>query len=621
MPSLSYLEKKTQNPISCLVLNISLIFIILFTAEIGRFFGWKEIIPPVSLIWPPTGFSLAALLLFGFKLWPGIFLGNFLYNFLYNFLHSLSIWGLIIALLISLGSLIEALVAGYIIRKYCSKEYFNTVKDIFIFLIPAGLLACLIAPTLGTLSLYLYGSFSLETTSTIWLTFWIGDFMGVYIFTPLLVTWIVKPPKIPLERYPWEAFFMGFSFIALSFFTIVLAYPLAHLYLPLSLWISYRFRMHGATLGILLLSLATMIPTAFGIGALIATLVSHHLIILVSYVGTIIASSLLLVAIINEREAAWHLIQTHNIDLQQAVEVYMKELKEVQGQSSLKEKFTLSVGLIMSGIARQIRLSLKKVDEFVQENLMIINHLQSNLQMQKGKIESQILLSCEENLNALEKHVSTISKYEVLASRITIIIQEQLALTSPERVKIKVININTLLNTCLIQATSQEALLHPDFTFTLIKEFDKSLPNILGLPGDLISVFQHFFLHAFHSMQGKRKKLGSTYAPVLEVKTFNKYDTIEINIRDDGIGVSEQHLKSFSRSFLDEELPEEVVGLNNALIHDFIVQIHQGNLQIKSKEGEYLLAIITIPKGYKTNVQLLRSAKIQSNRNKMNASL
>src|SRR5438876_11701830 len=35
----------------------------------------------VSPVWPPTGIALAALLLWGYRLWPGIFLGAFLVNF------------------------------------------------------------------------------------------------------------------------------------------------------------------------------------------------------------------------------------------------------------------------------------------------------------------------------------------------------------------------------------------------------------------------------------------------------------------------------------------------------------------------------------------------------------
>ncbi|HEX6440314.1 MAG TPA: MASE1 domain-containing protein, partial [Candidatus Binatia bacterium] len=37
--------------------------------------------PNASAVWPSSGIALAAILLWGFKLWPGILLGAFLVNF------------------------------------------------------------------------------------------------------------------------------------------------------------------------------------------------------------------------------------------------------------------------------------------------------------------------------------------------------------------------------------------------------------------------------------------------------------------------------------------------------------------------------------------------------------
>src|SRR5213595_3901049 len=34
----------------------------------------------VTAVWPPTGIALAALLLFGWRLWPGVFLGALVAN-------------------------------------------------------------------------------------------------------------------------------------------------------------------------------------------------------------------------------------------------------------------------------------------------------------------------------------------------------------------------------------------------------------------------------------------------------------------------------------------------------------------------------------------------------------
>src|SRR5437762_11276223 len=48
----------------------------------GRFgLSLASVNASASAIWPPTGLALAATLLWGYRLWPGIFLGAFLVNF------------------------------------------------------------------------------------------------------------------------------------------------------------------------------------------------------------------------------------------------------------------------------------------------------------------------------------------------------------------------------------------------------------------------------------------------------------------------------------------------------------------------------------------------------------
>src|SRR5258708_4018253 len=91
------------------MLNFFLVVVIFCRAEAGRVLGIKQIPLAISAVWPPTGFALAALLLFGFRAWPGIFFGNFLYNALHLLLKEPGIaTPLIAAAVISLGSLAQA---------------------------------------------------------------------------------------------------------------------------------------------------------------------------------------------------------------------------------------------------------------------------------------------------------------------------------------------------------------------------------------------------------------------------------------------------------------------------------------------------------------------------------
>src|SRR5262245_20864994 len=53
-----------------------------FSASLGFKAAFPEIAEEVTAVWPPAGISLAALLIFGPRMWPGVALGAFLANYL-----------------------------------------------------------------------------------------------------------------------------------------------------------------------------------------------------------------------------------------------------------------------------------------------------------------------------------------------------------------------------------------------------------------------------------------------------------------------------------------------------------------------------------------------------------
>ena len=60
----------------------------------------------VTLVWPPTGLSLAALLMIDIKVWPGVFLGAFVANITTH-------EPLIVASGIAMGNTLEAVTAAW----------------------------------------------------------------------------------------------------------------------------------------------------------------------------------------------------------------------------------------------------------------------------------------------------------------------------------------------------------------------------------------------------------------------------------------------------------------------------------------------------------------------------
>lgn len=286
------------------LLNILLAIIVYANCEAGRLLGIQTLPLHFSAVWPATGFSLAALLLFGYQAWPGVFFGNFCYNAIHILAGDGAIFGpLAAATSISLGSLAQALVGNHFMRRYSTKSYFKTLRDVMVFLLAGGFVTCLIAPTVGMLTLLANGSIKASQIGYSWFTFWVGDCMGVLIFTPLLLVWSLKKLILRLEDYKEELCGLAALFIVISIlFILVNQYPVVYLFIPFSIWVAIRFGFHGTTIASLLISGVTITATTLGYGTYNIAYPHSPLLVLVMFIETILITGLLIAALVSDQD-------------------------------------------------------------------------------------------------------------------------------------------------------------------------------------------------------------------------------------------------------------------------------------------------------------------------------
>lgn len=153
-----------------------------------------------TLLWPPSGIALAAVLLWGYRVWPGVFLGTLLVNISVasagQLDHPIAISGCM-----SVGSSIQAVVGAFLIRRFVGfPTALTSGREVALFLALGGPAACTIAATLGVGTLWVAGSVAASDALFDWLTWWVGDFIGVLIFTPLVLVWVAEPRELWARR-------------------------------------------------------------------------------------------------------------------------------------------------------------------------------------------------------------------------------------------------------------------------------------------------------------------------------------------------------------------------------------------------------------------------------------
>ncbi len=107
-------------------------------------------VPPgyATAMWPPSGFALAGILLFGYRYWPGIFLGSAAVNLFTSFDPSNTssiLLSYIIAAIIAGGAVLQSLFGAWLCRRWIKiPNPLEQFRDIGLLLLLGGPTGCLI---------------------------------------------------------------------------------------------------------------------------------------------------------------------------------------------------------------------------------------------------------------------------------------------------------------------------------------------------------------------------------------------------------------------------------------------------------------------------------------------
>ena len=249
----------------------------------------------VTAVWPPTGIALAAVLLWGYRVWPGVALGALLAN----------AWtGIPVyaALGITAGNTLEALAGAYLLRRFADfRPSLERVRDVLALVVLAGVLSTTISATFGVTSLLLADEVSAGQFGSVWRTWWLGDLGGDLIVAPVLLVAAYHWPFKRAPGRPLEAAALVATVAALSLLVFSTNAPLIYLIFPPLIWAALRFWQPGAAFMSLLVA-AIAIPLAENdLGPFAGYPPDERLLLAQTFVGAAGITALVLAAVITER--------------------------------------------------------------------------------------------------------------------------------------------------------------------------------------------------------------------------------------------------------------------------------------------------------------------------------
>ena len=271
----------------------------------GAALGFRaaSIAEQVTTVWPPTGVAIAALLLFGRRFWPAVWVGAFAANAT----TSAPLWT---AVAIATGNTLEAVAASWALSRVRGFDLaMRRTRDAVAFTVAAGVVTPLIAATIGASALCAAGVQPWSTYWSLWSDWVIGDALGALVIAPVFLT-LSRTPRRDVRAQLPEAAVLVAAVLAVTYvvFSGIVppagAHPLEFIIFPFMITAAVRLGQPATSLVVLAASTVTILHTVQGIGPFANESLRRSLILLQVFMGVLASSGLVLAAAISERRIA-----------------------------------------------------------------------------------------------------------------------------------------------------------------------------------------------------------------------------------------------------------------------------------------------------------------------------
>lgn len=280
-------------------------------------------------------------------------------------------------------------------------------------------------------------------------------------------------------------------------------------------------------------------------------------------------------------------LQDKNEELENALE----ELKSTQDRIVSQQKLA-ELGELSAGVAHEIRNPLQFIRNFAEDADSVAGQLAELAERMARQATPEERQEIGNLTGQLKEDMGRVVRNTDRADRV---VADMLALHRDSRREFAQVDLNRLVEqqTMVACRTAQASM--NGFAVDVAVDLDPDVGEVAVIQEDLARVVSNLVTNACQATAEKVwKSSQGGYGPELRVSTRKTGDAVEIQVRDNGHGMSPEVREKIFNPFFTTKEPGQGTGLGLSLCHD-VAREHGGTIEAESKEGEYTLMVLRIP--------------------------
>ena len=269
----------------------------------------------------------------------------------------------------------------------------------------------------------------------------------------------------------------------------------------------------------------------------------------------------------------------------------LDELRAAQDRLIQTEKLA-SLGQLTAGIAHEIKNPLNFVNNFSALSAELVAEMSDALA--KTSLDVARRAELDELAQMLKSNLEKVVQH---GKRADSIVKNMLQHSREGSSEHRPVDINTIVDESLNLAYHGARAEKAGFSIAFQRDLDPSVGMADVYPQEITRVLLNVISNGFYAATKRKAEAGEGFKPTLAAATKNLGEKVEIRIRDNGTGISDEVMDKIFNPFFTTKPAGEGTGLGLSMTHDIIVKQHGGRINVATKPGEFTEFIITLPRG------------------------